>query len=89
MSILNDAATILNGNRNADYGDPVMNFKRIANIANLMGAQVTALDCVNVLIALKLSREAHNHKEDNLIDAAAYLEIKNMIIEYENQNIES
>jgi hypothetical protein len=85
MSILNDAQTILNGSRNADYGNPVMNFNRIATIANLMGASVTALDCVNVLIALKLSREAYQHKEDNLIDAAAYLEIKQMIIESQNK----
>jgi hypothetical protein len=85
MSILNDAITILNGSRNADYGNPVKNFNRIATIANLMGAQVTALDCVNVLIALKLSREAYTHKEDNLIDAAAYMEIKQMIIESQNR----
>jgi hypothetical protein len=51
-----------------------------------MGAQVTTLDCVNVLIALKLSREAYTHKEDNLIDAAAYLEIKQRIIESQNKN---
>jgi hypothetical protein len=85
MSILNDAQTILNGSRNVDYGDPVENFNRIATIANLMGAQVTTLDCVNVLIALKLSREAYTHKEDNLIDAAAYLEIKQRIIESQNK----
>jgi hypothetical protein len=71
----------MNGSRNNDYGDPVENFEKIAMIANLIGetTNVSAIDCVNVLIALKLSRESYKHKEDNLIDLAAYVDIKQQI----------
>jgi hypothetical protein len=85
MNILDKAQEILNSNRNTNSGNPVMNLNRLATMANLMGANVTALDCVNVLIALNLSSESHGHKEDNLTNAAAYLEIKRMIIESQNK----
>ena len=35
--------------------------------------EITIEDAYNVLIALKLSRESNKHKEDNLLDAVAYL----------------
>lgn len=35
------------------------------------------------LIALKLSREAYSHREDNLLDAAAYIGALNNYIEGE------
>jgi hypothetical protein len=35
------------------------------------------------MIALKLSRQSHQHKEDNLLDAVAYMASMN---DYLNQN---
>ena len=34
---------------------------------------ITVEDMYHFQIALKLAREAHSHKEDNLLDAVAYL----------------
>jgi hypothetical protein len=37
------------------------------------GKHITASDMYMALVALKLSRQSYNHKEDNLLDAVAYL----------------
>ncbi|MGL5913115.1 MAG: DUF6378 domain-containing protein [Bacteroidales bacterium] len=52
----------------------------MAEIASIMSNKaITADDCVNVLIAVKLSREAFKHKRDNLVDLCGYAHIKNEI----------
>ena len=74
------AMEILNGSRDADYGDCVENFARIARLASIMcGKEITPYDACNVLIAVKLSREAYKHKEDNIVDMIGYLEILNKL----------
>lgn len=81
-SILTEAQNILNGNRQADCGDAVENFKNIAKCASeWSGKELTALDCVNVMIAVKTKREQFKHKQDNLVDLTAYLEIRRMILQ--------
>ena len=81
-SILLKAENIVNGERQADYSDPVQNFTDIAQMATfLTKKELTAEDCCNVLIAVKLARERFKHKEDNLIDLAGYTEILNRIKE--------
>jgi hypothetical protein len=48
--------------------------KRAAMIASgATGKTITAQDMYMCLVALKLSRQSYNHKEDNLLDAVAYL----------------
>jgi hypothetical protein len=39
----------------------------------MTGKKATAEDMYKALIALKLSRQSYNHKEDNILDAIAYL----------------
>jgi hypothetical protein len=57
-----------------NYGNFFESMERTAKIASLMGnKELNAIDCYNVLIALKLSREQHAHKEDNIVDAIGYL----------------
>jgi hypothetical protein len=83
-SILSEAERIVNGDRQADYSDPVANFKHIASIASaIMGKSVTAEECCIVMIAVKLARENYKHKRDNLVDLAGYVEILNRIKESE------
>ena len=79
---LEEAQRILNGDRNVDYGDPLVSFKKISELATELGEyHISPLDCVNVLIAVKLVRESYKHKRDNLVDLIAYAEIKNRIID--------
>ncbi|WP_353332809.1 DUF6378 domain-containing protein [Bacteroides sedimenti] len=81
-NLLAKAAHILNGDRQADYSDPVENFETIAKIASILnGREETPETCVSVMMAVKLAREAFKHKEDNLIDLSAYAEIRNRIFE--------
>lgn len=56
------------------YGDFHESMEIMSNISTaLTGKQITVKDCYLIMVALKLSRESHSHKEDNLLDAVAYL----------------
>ncbi len=56
------------------YGPFSEGMEKVGKFATLMGSkEITTVDAFNVLVALKLSRESYNHKEDNLLDAVAYL----------------
>lgn len=77
MNILKKADDIIN-NRSEEkqrmYGPFSEGMKRAALIASACtGKDLTAKDMYMAMVALKLSRESYNHKEDNLLDAVAYL----------------
>ena len=56
------------------YGPIGEGLERAAAIAsNMTGKDFTADDMFAMLIALKFSRHSYNYKEDNFLDAAAYL----------------
>ena len=81
-SILQEAEIILNGDRQADYSDPVENFQRISNITSaILDKVITPEECCVVLMAVKHARENFNHKRDNMVDLAAYAEILHRIKE--------
>ena len=80
QSILLEADLILNGDRQADYSDPVDSFERISKLVSILtGKEITADDCCKVLMAVKLVRESFRHKRDNLVDLCGYSEILNRI----------
>ena len=83
-SILSEAERIVNGDRQADYSDPVENFKHISAIASSISKEkLSPTTCAIVMIAVKLARENYKHKRDNLVDLAGYAEILNRIKENE------
>ena len=83
-SVLSEAERIVNGDRQADYSDPVENFKHIASIASAISKEdLSPTTCAIVMIAVKLARENYKHKRDNLVDLAGYVEILNRIKERE------
>ncbi len=56
------------------YGDFHTCMHKTAKIASeLSNKELTVIDCYNILIALKLARQSNSHKEDNLLDAIAYM----------------
>lgn len=59
------------------YGPFSESIERTAKLYNLLKSKdepdITAEGVFKVLIALKLSREAYGHKEDNLLDGVAYI----------------
>jgi len=77
MNILSEANKIINERseeKEIMYGPFQEGMERAADIFNGMtGLKITAIEMYKALIALKLSRESYNHKEDNLLDAVAYM----------------
>lgn len=73
-NILNDAHALINGERQAQYGRPNENFKRIAVMwSSYLNTDISAADVACMMVLLKLARQAHALKLDNLIDAAGYI----------------
>lgn len=73
--------------KDRQYGPFSESIERAAKMYNLMSSpdeQITPEGVFKVLVALKLSREAYNHKEDNLLDAVAYLGALNNYREQQN-----
>ena len=77
VELLREAIELTSGDRNRDYGDPVENHQRIADIYNaITGKDATATDAVLWHVCTKLSRiQTSPHKSDSYTDAMAYLGI--------------
>lgn len=77
MDILKHARKIVfkrSEERNRQYGDFTKGIEKTAAMASLMSnKEITTDDVYNVMVSLKLTREAHAHKYDNILDAIAYL----------------
>ncbi len=66
------------------YGPMQECMQRCADIASLITQkEITSRDVHIVMIAMKFAREAYSHKEDNLLDAAAYIASLNELEEGE------
>lgn len=77
MNILEKANDIVN-NRSEEkermYGPFSECNRRAAAIASIMSSkEIDVTDLYNMQIALKLARESWSHKQDNLLDAVAYI----------------
>ena len=76
-SILKRADGIINNRseeKERQYGPFSEGMERAAKIASGMtGKDFEAEDMYAALVALKLSRHSYNYREDNLLDAVAYL----------------
>ena len=69
-----------------EYGPFDKSMEEAAKVASILcNKEITTEDCYNVLIALKLVRQSNAHKEDNLLDAVAYMASLN---DYKNKNHE-
>jgi len=85
-SILDSARKITDGDRRDDYGHPADDFERAALMWTgilrhklIADQQVSAEDIPLCMIAVKLARQAHRHKRDNLVDIAGYARTAAMI----------
>ena len=89
MNILEKANEIVNlrkEEKERQYGDFISSMQKTSEMATIMSNKIiTTEDCYNVLIALKLVRQSNAQKEDNLLDAVAYMA---SLIDYKNKNHE-
>lgn len=86
-NILEHANMIVNHRseeKQRNYGPFSESMKKAAQMFNLMspsGESITPEGMFRALISLKLTRESYGHKEDNLLDAVAYIGGLNNLIE--------
>lgn len=86
-NILEKANQIVNERseeKERQYGPFMASMAKAAVIYNLIspeGQTITTAGMYRAMIALKLSREAYAHKEDNLLDAVAYMGSMNDYLE--------
>ena len=73
--VLSEAEQLINGDRAKAYGDPSVNFGRLAQLwAPILGAEITPTQVALCLTQLKISRliNTPDHR-DSYIDAAGYI----------------
>ena len=94
MNILEKADQIVNHRSEekermyGPFGKSMERAAAIYNAASPENEQISVQGMYRALIALKLSREAYSHREDNLLDAAAYIGALNNYIEEKEQYFE-
>ena len=73
-TLATDAIRLVTGDRQAAYAHPKVNFQRIADLwSPILGITVTPQQVALCSVQIKIAREIHAHKADNLIDAIGYL----------------
>lgn len=87
-SILQEAQRIVHGDRGEAYGHPMDNFGQTADFWTTLfaaklreGVRFTAEDVALAMIQVKVSRQTHVPKRDNLVDIAGYAETHQMVTE--------
>lgn len=77
MNILEEAKKIMDERseeKNREYGPFDESLERAALIASqLIGKEISTIDFMKCMIALKISRMRYNIKEDTMLDAVAYI----------------
>ena len=72
--LVEEAVRLVHGDRDADYGSPIEDFTRTAALwSGILGHPVTAQDVALCMVCVKLSRQVHKSKQDNLTDSIGYL----------------
>lgn len=73
---MNEAATIINGARNEEYGKPEDCFAAIAGAwSSMIDKPLTPRDVARMMVVLKCIRDSHQSKHDNMVDAIGYAAI--------------
>ena len=85
-SILIEAERLVNGDRNESYGPPWVDYGRTVEIfAAITSIDLTVEQAIMFMVAMKLSRQAHLAKRDNLVDACGYLACLQATIDHKQQ----
>lgn len=71
--IADTAVELVSGDRKNDYGHPLDNLDRAARIWSvILGIEVTAEQVCLCMEGMKIAREIHKPKMDNLVDGIGY-----------------
>ena len=73
-TLLAEAAELVSNDRQKSYGHPYDNFQETAALwAVVLGIPVTAEQVALCMVQVKVARELHHTKRDNIVDAIGYL----------------
>lgn len=77
--VLREAEALITGDRNKTYGPPTENFRNIAELINVRfrhllkpGERFTGSDVADLMVLVKIARNAADPKRDNFVDIAGY-----------------
>ena len=74
ITIADEAVALVYGDRQNSYGTPTEDFTRTGKIwSAILGADVSPKQVALCMVGVKLSREVHKPKRDNLVDGIGYL----------------
>ncbi len=78
MNHAKTAVQLVLGDRNASYGNPGDDYLKVAKVwsgllAPILKRDIKPEEAILMMVGLKLCREVHMPKDDNLIDAHGYL----------------
>ncbi len=93
MNILEEANKLTAGDRQSDYGHPLDNYQRMADMVTgylgpRLNGELTAQDAAIIMVICKIAREATKHKRDNIVDGAGYFRLIEMIRDEEARRAE-
>lgn len=90
VKILNEAADLIVGQRQQDYGSPEVNFQRIADLANIIFREnlernipLSARQAADFMILLKMARTINSPTRDSYVDIGGYAGIAGELAEAE------
>lgn len=79
-TILEEAQRITSGDRRKEYGSARKQLFVMSGLWSvIIGAPVSPAQAGLCLLMLKVSREMHAHKRDNLVDMAGYARVLEML----------
>lgn len=73
-TIAGEAVQLVSADRQAQYGHPLDNFQRTADLWSvILNTPVTPEQVALCMVQVKVARELQNPKRDNIVDAIGYL----------------
>ena len=86
VSILEEAQRLTSGDRNRDYGHPLDDYTKTAELwsallRHKLKADIEWPDVIRCMVAVKLSRDVHSMTRDNMVDLAGYARCRHEALE--------